>query len=180
MQRTIVLLALATPMTASARPREANSNPLHEAVVRAVAYWGNIPCDGGVAVTAAPGTEAPTSGRNIGAPLGPAAMWATWDTRVGVNNLEQPPSTLRNCAVHINRDRWRSRRQEDARFPTFCKEMVHEYGHFEGRSDAGARPGTVEYERPDLARVPLCERYRLVYGHTIFKGSPEPRRWSTN
>jgi hypothetical protein len=48
--------------------------------------------------------------------------------------------------------------------------MLHEYGHFEGYTDSGAAPGTIEYERPDLARVPLCERFRLVYGHRVFSG----------
>ena len=81
--------------------------------------------------------------------------------------------------MHINRGIWFSIRAEDSDFPAFCKEMLHEYGHFEGDSDVGAAPGTIEYERPDLARVPLCERYRLRYGFRLYSGPPHHVRHRT-
>jgi hypothetical protein len=74
--------------------------------------------------------------------------------------------------VHINRRTWPGWKAEDAGFASFCKQMLHEYGHFEGREDTGAAPGTIEYERPELAHVPACESFRLVYGHEVFVGHP--------
>jgi hypothetical protein len=106
--------------------------------------------------------------------LGPAgeraAMWATWLTPDGVNNFAAPPSTYSECVVHMNTAVWPSWLAEDRDFPAFCKEMIHEFGHFAGYQDVGASRGTVQYERPDLARVPSCESYRLIYGRLVFSG----------
>lgn len=148
---------------------------------RAVAFWGNTPCGGSVAVVAGAPSEAPAAGTNVpGARRKAAAMWATW--RVPASGAGSAPgsyaaaaATFTECVVHINVGVWPGWRAEDARFGAFCKEMLHEYGHFEGYPDTGATPGTIQYERPDLARVPLCERYRLIYGHTLYS-SPPPAR----
>jgi hypothetical protein len=114
-------------------------------------------------------SEAPPAGVNVPSPGGSlAAMWATWSSPAGANEFVDPPTTFSDCVVHIDLGVWPSWRADDADFPAFCKEMLHEYGHFEGHPDAGAMPDTIEYERPDLASVPLCESYRLVYGHHVY------------
>jgi hypothetical protein len=111
-----------------------------------------------------------------GAPGEAAAMWATWMSIESVTNgHSSSPAKLASCVVHINLAVWPSWQADDRDFPAFCKEMLHEYGHFEGFSDANAAPGTVQYERPDLAHVPLCERYRLVYGHTVYEARRHTR-----
>jgi len=163
----IVVLVAALP--AAARAPIVDSDPVTEAVVRAVAFWSGTPCGGAVTVTAGAGDEAPPAGVNAPSPGGPrAAMWATWMTPVGVNQFSAPPSSFTDCVVHINSSIWPDWQADDRQFAGFCKEMLHEYGHFEGFPDAGAAPGTIQYERPDLAHVPICERYRLVYGHTVY------------
>jgi hypothetical protein len=178
-----LLLALTLPAVATARAPTVDSNPVAEAVARAVKYWGGTPCDGSVAVTAGPSSEAPPAGTNAPSPAGDrAAMWSTWLTPAGANQFDAagqpiPPATFTDCVVHINSGVWPSWRTDDGDFPAFCKEMLHEYGHFEGYPDVGAAPDTIQYERPDLAHVPLCERYRLVYGHRIYRPTRRrPRR----
>jgi len=82
--------------------------------------------------------------------------------------------------IHINTGVWPTWAAADSRFPALCREMVHEYGHLEGYPDVGARRGSVEYERPDLADVPVCESYRLVLGSHGYTAPPpggrSPRR----
>lgn len=169
-----LLIALALPAPASAHRAIVDSDPVSEAVARAVAYWGGAPCAGSVAVVSGSSGEAPPAGVNAPSPAGSrAAMWATWLTPAGANQFTQPPSTFSDCVVHIDSGVWPSWLADDRDFSAFCKEMLHEYGHLEGHPDAGALPGTIEYERPDLAHVPLCERYALVYGHEVFR-APAP------
>lgn len=174
------LVALGLFAHAPPAPRTVvDSNPVAEAVTRAVDYWGGTPCGGSVTIVSSPSGEAPPAGVNAPSPAGSvAAMWATWMTSAGANQFSVPPATFSDCVVHINAGVWPSWQADDRDFPGFCKEMLHEYGHFEGYPDAGATPGTIEYERPDLAHVPLCERYRLVYGHTVYTPRPPPRKAS--
>ncbi|MGO9322665.1 MAG: hypothetical protein ACLQBY_17940 [Solirubrobacteraceae bacterium] len=183
MRRSLVsslLIALALPAVAAARRPIVDSDPVAEAVARAVEYWHDTPCDGQVTVVSSPSSEAPVAGVNAPSPAGPlAAMWATWLTPAGANQFEAagqaiPPVEFTGCVVHINSSVWPSWQADDSEFAAFCKEMLHEYGHFDGHPDAGAMPDTIEYERPDLAHLPLCERYRLVYGHRVY----EPMRSS--
>lgn len=103
-------------------------------------------------------------------------MWTTWDTPAGVNSFKALPASFTDCVIHINDGVWPTWLADDTRFPVFCKQIVHEFGHLEGRPDVGALAGTVEYERPDLARLPIYERYRLVYGHTTYQGPPARAR----
>lgn len=173
----LIALLLAIPAApAQARPRGATvSDPVAAAVRRAVAYWHGTPCGGHVAVVGAAPGEAPAAGQNVpGLHGAEAAMWATFRAPGSTDAFAEPPSSYSECVVHVNRRTWPEWRAEDAHFAAFCKEMVHEFGHFEGYPDAGARPGTIQYERPDLARLPLCERFRLVYGHEVFTGQPRP------
>jgi hypothetical protein len=154
---------------AVAHARITDSDPVTEAVERAVEYWGATPCGAQVAIVSGMRSEAPSAGINSdGSPGEVAAMWSTWLTPAGANLFADPPASFSDCTVHINSSVWPNWRADDANFPEFCKEMGHEYGHLEGYPDAGAAPGTGEYEQPALARVRLCERYRLVYGHEIY------------
>ncbi len=174
--------ALATALVALLAPGRADargsySDPLGEAIGRAVEYWEGTPCAGTVGVVMAPASEAPEAGANApGAPSRFAAMWATWSSPTGFNMFTSEPASFTECVVHINIGVWPTVQSEDALFPAFCKEILHEYGHFEGYPDYGQRPGTVEYERPDLAHVPLCESYVLHYGEKVYRGPPRRRR----
>ncbi len=171
-----LLIGLVLCAAAAAREPVADSNPIAQAVKRAVAYWGGTPCGGHVAVVSGADSEAPAAGANApGASGRNAAMWASWATPIGANHLSTSPASFSHCVVHVNRGVWPSRQAENRNFPAFCKEMLHEYGHFEGFPDAGAVRGTIQYERPDLAHVPICEHYRLVYGGRIYAGAPTQR-----
>jgi hypothetical protein len=168
-------LALGLPAAAGAavKRRLYYSDPVAQAVGRAVEFWGGTPCGGTVGVAFGPDAAAPRAGENVpGARGGVAAMWAEWSTPAGRNQFAVPPAQFSECVVHINRAIWPTTQAEDAGFADFCKEMIHEYGHFEGYPDVGARPGTIQYEQPDLARVPLCERFRLRFGERVYTGPP--------
>ena len=131
------------------------------------------PCGGLVTIVSGSDSEAPQAGQNApGAPGGVAAMWSEWVTPSGRNLFTEPASTFSECVVHVNDGIWNSRQVEDYNFPAFCKEMLHEYGHFEGYPDVGAAPDTIEYERPDLASVPVCERYSLRFGQKLYSSPP--------
>jgi hypothetical protein len=172
-----LLIVLALPAHAAARGALVDSDPVSEAVARAVAYWAGTPCGGSVLVVSGSSSEAPLAGVNVPSPGGPrAAMWSTWSSPAGANEFTAPSATFSDCVVHINLGVWPSWRADDADFPAFCKEMLHEYGHFEGHPDVGAPPDTIEYERPDLAHVPLCESYRLIYGHHVYRPMPPRAR----
>lgn len=169
------LLIASLPAHAAGGSRPIDSNPVAAAIERARAYaarqWNGVPCDGNVAVVSGPAAEAPPSGINAGEPVAkPAAMWATWLTPAGINDFAELPSSYTQCVVHINATVWPQWLTADRDFPAFCKELIHEFGHLEGFPDTGQLPGTVYYERPDLATVPICESYRLVYGHHVFRG----------
>jgi hypothetical protein len=173
----VAAVLLASVAAGSAQARGSYSEPLGEAIARAVEYWEGTPCGGTVGVIMAPAAEAPEAGANApGAPTRFAAMWATWTSPTGFNMFTSEPSTFSECVVHINSGVWPSIRSEDAQFPAFCKEILHEYGHFEGYPDWDQQPGTVEYERPDLAHVALCENYVLRYGEKIYRDPPAPPR----
>jgi hypothetical protein len=172
----VLLLVSVAPLPA-ARAADPDSDPVTEATARAVEFWAGTPCDGTVAVIGSAGGEAPPAGENDGeAGHGVrAAMWATWTTPSGANQFVSP-TLFSDCVVHVNLAVWPSWRADDREFAAFCKEMLHEYGHFEGHPDVGATPDTIEYEQPVLAHVPLCERYRLLYGHEIYTaGNPRGR-----
>jgi hypothetical protein len=175
----IALCSLSLVVPGASQARGSYSDPLAEAVARAVLYWQGTPCGGTVGVTRAPASEAPEAGANApGAPSRFAAMWATWTSPTGLNMFTSPPSTYSECVIHINAGVWPTVESEDAWFPAFCKEILHEYGHFEGYPDVDQHPGTIEYERPDLARLPLCERYVLRFGEKVYRG--RPRRAGTS
>jgi hypothetical protein len=173
-----VLLAVSLTAQAQAREPIVDSNPVAEAAARAARYWGGTPCAGHVRVVAGTPGEAPAAGLNASGAGSVSAMWSTWASPSGINELISPPASFTACVVHINPGVWSGWLADDGNFPAFCKEMVHEYGHFEGFPDAGAVQGTVEYERPDLAHVPVCERFRLTYGRRTFAAPASPRRGS--
>jgi hypothetical protein len=167
----MVVLGLGAAAPATARPPLVDSDPVAIAVTRAVEYWHGTPCAGAVTLVSGVSVEAPSSGENVPHfPIRPAAMWASWWTPAGVNSFTAPATTFTSCVLHVNRAVWPDWFADDRNFAAFCKEILHEYGHFEGYPDKGALAGTIEYELPDPVRLPLCERYRLVYGRRTFIG----------
>lgn len=164
-----VLLVLSLRAAPAAHATLPTSDPVSEATARAVEFWGGTPCGGAVTVIPGPLEEAPVAGENDAEATSRlrAAMWSTWLTPAGTNQFVSP-TTFGDCVVHVNPAVWPTWQADDREFAAFCKEMIHEYGHFEGFPDVGAAPDTIQYEQPVLAHVPLCESYRLVYGPVLY------------
>jgi hypothetical protein len=142
----VVFLALAAPSPPRAPRHPEYTNPIQLALDRAYTFWGNKPCP----TITATGAEAPDPSYG---------MWVTF-----LATPEQHPAV---CPIYINRTLWPTWEADDQNFVNFCKEMVHEVGHFEGFPDEGAQPGTVQYVDSELAHIPICEqRTRLYLGHT--------------
>lgn len=166
---TMTLVVVVVALGAAQAPAR-DSDPVSEATARAVEFWGGTPCGGDVAVVAGPLDEAPPAGENDGAATAElrAAMWATWQSPAGANEFLAPAATFSNCTVHVSPAVWPTWRSDDEEFAAFCKEMLHEYGHFEGHPDVGAIPYTIEYEQPVLAHAQVCESFHLVYGTELY------------
>lgn len=158
MRRLITYLAVLTALLAAApagaRTRIVDTNPVAVALKRAYAYWGNTPCHGAITVLVAAPIETD------------ASMWTT----MVATPLEE--TQLLTCPIYVSSNLWPNWYLDDFNFELFCKAIIHEVGHFEGHPDAGAKLGTIESSSPEFAKVPLCEHYRLVYGHHTFT----PRR----
>lgn len=136
-----------------------DSDPITEALHRAENYWHNAPCDGQIAIVSdpAPNIVSPIPGTFL-------SMWVSFNTPRGYNNFAESPITYTGCVVHLNQMAWPNWRADDSSFTIFCQIMTHELGHFEGYSDVGAVPDTIQYENPMTAPiVSPCQHYRLVY-----------------
>jgi hypothetical protein len=126
------------------------TNPVALAVSLGERYWGNVPCHGAIPVISA-------------APANDSTMWTYM---VATPAQER---ALASCPIYTSDEEWPNWYADDLNFEEFCKGITHELGHLEGYPDEGAKPGTVQYELPGLARVPPCEHYRLRYGRHIFE-----------
>jgi hypothetical protein len=150
----VVFVVLALPGVAVANVH-ATTNPMALALHLGEAYWKNVPCHGALPVIAAE-------------PVVPSAsMW----TYVLATPAEE--TTMASCPIYVSEQSWPNWYVDDLNFEAFCKTMIHEMGHLEGYSDEGAVLGTIQYEAPNLAKVPLCEHYRLYYGHHMFTPAVE-------
>lgn len=146
----LAVVSLAGPALAAAHAQRPTTNPVALATTIAERYWHNVPCHGAVPIV---GADPVVVG---------ASMW----TYIVSTPAEE--TALPSCPIYVNRQVWPNWFVDDVNFEQFCKDMVHEYGHLEGYPDEGAKPGTVESESPELATVPVCERYRIVYGRHVF------------
>lgn len=135
-----------------------DSDPIATAMAAASAYWNGTPCGGAVRVEAEAGTDVETATKS------PYGALASFMTPAGANLVSQPPSTYTGCLVRLSQA-WRvSWAWDDQEYELLCVLMIHEYGHFEGYADEGAKPGTVAYIHPETAPLPpQCKHFRLVY-----------------
>jgi hypothetical protein len=116
------------------RGKLASRDPVVLATAVAKRYWGAVPCRGQIAVLAdrplAPGLDPTTDG------------WATFNSSLGQNNLEAPPSTYTHCTISLAHWQWPTRTAMENDWNMFCLTVIHEMGHLLGHPHS-LTPGSV-------------------------------------
>lgn len=106
----------------------AAGDPVTIATAVAERYWGSVPCAGQITVlTDLPvpsGLESTTDG------------WVTFDSSLGVNDLQAPASTYTQCTISLAHWQWPTRRSMRNDWNMFCLTVTHEVGHLLGHKHA--------------------------------------------
>jgi Matrixin len=102
----------------------ASRDPVVRATAVARRYWRAVPCNSRVTLLAerplAPGMDPTTDG------------WVTFNSSLGVNNLEAPASTYSQCTISLARWQWPNRAEMETDWNMFCLTVIHEMGHLLG------------------------------------------------
>lgn len=114
--------------------RLAGREPVRLAQAVAARYWGAAPCGGHTVVM----TNMP-----LPAGLEPDTdAWVTFDSSLGVNDLQAPATTYTQCVISVARWQWPTRRSMANDWNMFCLTMIHETGHLLGHAHSST-PGSV-------------------------------------
>ena len=151
---------LAVPTTAGAARPSAKSQlwakgttPVRAAATVARRYWGAVPCNGQIRLLIR---------RPLPSALGPASdAWVTFDSSLGTNNLDAPPSSYSNCAITFARWRWPTSASMREDWDLFCTTMTHELGHLLGHAHDAAPGSIMAAAFTDYSSVPaICRATR--------------------
>lgn len=104
--------------------RLAARNPPELAATLAEHYWKAVPCGGQIAVLAAQPPAAGSDPTTDG--------WVTFESSLGANDLQAPPSTYTACTISLARWQWPTRARQAADWNMLCLTVVHEMGHLLG------------------------------------------------
>jgi hypothetical protein len=135
--------------------RLAAHDPAVLATTLAERYWRAVPCGGQIAVRAeqqlTAGMDATTDG------------WVTFESSLGANDLQAPPSTYTACTISLARWQWPTRALQAADWNMLCLTVVHEMGHLLGHPHSLA-PGSVmapEFTNEDDVPA-ICREDRVL------------------
>ena len=127
--------------------------PLSAAVAVGRRYWGAVPCNGQMRVTAQ-------------SPLVPgvhraADAWVTFSSPLGANNLAAPAGSYTNCVIALARWRWPTSPSMSKDWDMLCTTMIHEMGHLLGHSHDLTRGSVMAPAFTDGSSVPsICRTTR--------------------
>jgi hypothetical protein len=130
-------------------------DPAGLATTLAERYWRAVPCGGQVAVLSgqplAAGTDATTDG------------WVTFESPLGANDLQAPPSTYTACTISLARWQWPTRARQAADWNMLCLAIVHEMGHLLGHPHSLAPHSVMAAVFTDEDNVPaICRANRVL------------------
>jgi hypothetical protein len=112
----------------------APGDPVALATAIAEHYWGAVPCRNQITVLAdrplAPGLDPTTDG------------WVTFNSSLGMNNLEAPAGTYTQCTISLAQWQWPTRTAMVDDWNMLCLTVIHEMGHLLGHPHSST-PGSV-------------------------------------
>jgi hypothetical protein len=132
--------------------RAASRDPAALALALAERYWGSAPCGGQVSILLnrplPGGLEATTD------------AWVTFNSSLGLNDLEAPAATYTQCAISVAHWQWPTRTAIDGDWNMFCLTVVHEVGHLLGHAHSLVPGSVMAPVFTDEANVPAICRGR--------------------
>jgi hypothetical protein len=135
--------------------RLAAHDPPALAATLAERYWKSVPCGGQVTVLAAQPPAAGSDSTTDG--------WVTFESSLGANNLQAPPSTYTACTISLARWQWPTRARQAADWNMLCLTVVHEMGHLLGHPHSLVPGSVMAPEFTNEEDVPaICREDRVL------------------